>query len=50
MKPAASNTLSRAGLVKAVVDVAIVGDDEPVPMLLRQGVRRIQQHFDLAWS
>ena len=33
---------SKAGLVKAVVDVAIVGDDEPVPMVQRERVRRIE--------
>jgi AcrR family transcriptional regulator len=31
---------NKAGLVKAVVDVSIVGDDEPVPMLQREFVRR----------
>ena len=33
---------NKAGLVKSVVDVAIVGDDEPVPMLQRELVRRIE--------
>ncbi len=33
---------SKPGLVKAVVDVAIVGDDEPVPMVQRERVRRIE--------
>jgi AcrR family transcriptional regulator len=31
---------NKAGLVKAVFDVAVVGDDEPVPMLQREFVRR----------
>ena len=31
---------NKAGLLKAVFDVAIVGDDEPVPMLQREFVRR----------
>lgn len=31
---------NKPGLVKAVFDVAIVGDDEPVPMLQRELVRR----------
>jgi AcrR family transcriptional regulator len=31
---------NKAGLLKAVVDVAIVGDDEPVPMMDREFVRR----------
>jgi AcrR family transcriptional regulator len=31
---------NKAGLLKAVFDVAIVGDDEPVPMLERDFVRR----------
>jgi AcrR family transcriptional regulator len=31
---------NKAGLVKALVDVAIVGDDEPVPMMEREFVRR----------
>ncbi len=37
---------NKPGLVKAVVDVAIVGDDEPVPMLQRERVRRIQAEPD----
>lgn len=37
---------NKAGLVKAVVDVAIVGDDEPVPMLERDLVRRIESEPD----
>jgi AcrR family transcriptional regulator len=31
---------NKAGLLKAVFDVAVVGDDEPVPMLEREFVRR----------
>ncbi len=31
---------NKAGLVKALVDVAIVGDDEPVPLMERDFVRR----------
>lgn len=31
---------NKAGLVKAVFDVAIVGDDEPVPLMQREFVRR----------
>jgi AcrR family transcriptional regulator len=31
---------NKPGLVKAVFDVAIVGDDEPVPMMQREFVRR----------
>ena len=37
---------NKPGLVKAVADVAIVGDDEPVPMLQRERVRRIQAEPD----
>lgn len=37
---------NKPGLVKAVVDVAIVGDDEPVPMLQRDRVRRIEAEPD----
>jgi AcrR family transcriptional regulator len=37
---------NKPGLVKAVVDVAIVGDDEPVPMLRRERVRRIEAEPD----
>lgn len=37
---------NKPGLVKAVVDVAIVGDDEPVPMLQRERVRRMQAEPD----
>ena len=31
---------NKPGLVKAIFDVAVVGDDEPVPMLQREFVRR----------
>jgi AcrR family transcriptional regulator len=31
---------NKPGLVKAVFDVAVVGDDEPIPMLQREFVRR----------
>jgi AcrR family transcriptional regulator len=31
---------NKAGLVKAVFDVAVVGDDDPVPMLQREFVRQ----------
>ena len=37
---------NKPGLVKAVVDVAIVGDDEPVPMVQRERVRRIEAEPD----
>jgi AcrR family transcriptional regulator len=37
---------NKAGLLKAVFDVAIVGDDEPVPMLEREMVRRIRAEPD----
>ena len=37
---------NKPGLVKAVVDVAIVGDDEPVPMLQRDLVRRMEAEPD----
>lgn len=37
---------NKPGLVKAVVDVAIVGDDEPVPMLRRDRVRRMEAEPD----
>jgi AcrR family transcriptional regulator len=33
---------NKAGLVKAVFDLAIVGDDRPVPMLQRERVARIR--------
>jgi AcrR family transcriptional regulator len=37
---------NKEGLLKAVVDVAIVGDDEPVPMLQRELVRTIEAEPD----
>ena len=37
---------NKPGLVKAVVDVAIVGDDESVPMLQRDRIRRIEAESD----
>jgi len=37
---------NKAGLLKAVFDVAIVGDDEPIPMLERELVRRIRADPD----
>ncbi len=37
---------NKPGLVKAVVDVAIVGDDEPLPMMQRELVRRIEAEPD----
>jgi AcrR family transcriptional regulator len=37
---------NKPGLLKAVFDVAVVGDDEPVPMLERDLVRRIGEEPD----
>ena len=37
---------NKVGLLKAVFDVAIVGDDEPTPMLERDLVRRIKAEPD----
>jgi AcrR family transcriptional regulator len=37
---------NKAGLVKGVFDVAIVGDDEPIPMLQRELVARITAEPD----
>jgi AcrR family transcriptional regulator len=37
---------NKPGLLKAVFDVAVVGDDEPVPMLERDLVRRIENEPD----
>ena len=34
---------NKPGLVKSVFDVSIVGDDEPVPFIQRERVRRIQE-------
>jgi AcrR family transcriptional regulator len=37
---------SKAALVKAVVDVSIVGDDEPVPLMERERIQRIRAEPD----
>jgi AcrR family transcriptional regulator len=37
---------NKPGLVKAVFDVAVVGDDEPIPMLQREFVARTQAEPD----
>jgi len=37
---------NKAGLVKSAFDVAVVGDDEPVPMLQREFVRRTSAEPD----
>ena len=37
---------NKAGLVKGVFDVAIVGDDEPIPMLQRERVARMRAEPD----
>jgi AcrR family transcriptional regulator len=37
---------SKAGLLKGVIDVAIVGDEEPVPMLQRNLVQQIEDEPD----
>jgi AcrR family transcriptional regulator len=37
---------NKAGLVKGVFDAAIVGDDEPIPMLGRELVTRIEAESD----
>jgi AcrR family transcriptional regulator len=37
---------NKPGLIKAVVDTAIVGDDDPVPMVERERVRRIKEEPD----
>lgn len=37
---------NKPGLIKAVVDSAIVGDDEPVPMLERERVHQIREEPD----
>jgi AcrR family transcriptional regulator len=37
---------NKAGLVKALFDVAVVGDDEPVPMQARETVAQIQAEPD----
>lgn len=37
---------NKAGLLKAVIDVAIVGDDQPIPMLQREFVRKTMAEPD----
>ena len=37
---------NKAGLVKAVFDVSMAGDDEPVPMLQREGAARLRNEPD----
>jgi AcrR family transcriptional regulator len=37
---------NKAGLVKAVFDVAIVGDDEPIPLMQRETIARMQAEPD----
>ena len=37
---------SKPGLVKSVFDVSIVGDDEPVPLMQRDRIRRIRAEPD----
>src|SRR3954454_18428791 len=37
---------NKAGLVKAVFDVAIVGDDEPIPLMQRQLIAHIEAEPD----
>src|SRR6516165_5171224 len=37
---------NKAGLLKAVFDVAIVGDDEPIPMAERDEIKRLQAEPD----
>ncbi len=37
---------NKAGLVKAVFDVAVVGDDEPIPLLQREAVAHIEAEPD----
>lgn len=37
---------SKGALLKAVFDVSIAGDDEPVPLIHRERVRRIQEEPD----
>jgi AcrR family transcriptional regulator len=37
---------NKPGLVKAVFDVAVVGDDEPVPLMQRELVQRIETEPD----
>jgi AcrR family transcriptional regulator len=37
---------NKPGLVKAVFDVSIVGDDEPVPLMEREKIRRMRAEAD----
>lgn len=37
---------NKAGLLKAVFDIAIVGDDEPIPLLQREAIRANQAEPD----
>jgi AcrR family transcriptional regulator len=37
---------NKAGLVKAVFDVAIVGDDEPIPLMQRELIAQIEAESD----
>jgi AcrR family transcriptional regulator len=37
---------NKSGLIKALFDVAIVGDDQPIPMLQREGVAKIREEPD----
>ena len=37
---------NKPGLVKAVFDVSIVGDDEPVPLMERDKIRRMRAEAD----
>jgi AcrR family transcriptional regulator len=37
---------NKSGLVKGLFDVAIVGDDQPIPMLQREGVAKMREEPD----
>ena len=37
---------NKAGLLKSVFDVSIVGDDEPVPLVQRESIRRLEAEGD----
>src|ERR1700761_3797178 len=37
---------NKAGLIKALFDVAIVGDDEPIPLMKREAIKRNQAEPD----
>ena len=39
---------NKAGLLKAVFDIAVVGDDEPVPMVERDDIQRVIAEPDAA--